>query len=789
MAEPESKELADETLTLLRRLGETTRSGQPHAGVRDSLKRLEALGALPPEAPAPDWVASPELEQALQLAGSAVGIHRANGSKAQKKGQRPYLWELLHRVADPAWKTTLQALFERITGVQYPRPPKRPPQDASPRPVVANAATPRRSVARPAPGPAPKRTPRPNRSRELTIYMDEVWDPDCSTQGVIAGVAVDGFPAPGALHGPGAFGLPPTADHLWRNSPKTADERLTAVLGNKELRPFVFPITAVTGRAQAQHDELVVRAIELLLILLDRWEPVTRGHRSVRVYLDQHAPHNAGDVWTDYVRGRLDGARGGASRWHVDHVGWCDGRAGLIPLADLLANPFHPAGKGRTRRDDLRRLPLYAELSLSLLPALQAVWSDETPPGQGRVSGRAEAIVDFFGLASGNLGDEVLGLIGTQVRRDDALARAVARELDERFRAKDRDLARLRRTCRAWEQVLPFDAPGVSVGVQLLARAVAIQEANHSGAPERARVHVEAYRSGLRRAAADAHREDVCFADLNVAVYHADRLEFERALRVANDVLGDPAFGALSPRSRGRALSSAGQYLAILGEADEADARFVQAISQFEAADLPDVERAGELAQTRSYRAINAMDAPLDGWRERLSELLGPLDAAARSFAQDAGGSAADYRHHVLLRACAGPPDDVLRSVSEVYLAERTAWKRGALQHPWELIHLYRGLLVARAGLGESVAAEWLDAALEVACAPDHGRVIRLIGAAIAVESERVVPGRYAERARGLIGRVREEWPEAAPRLDVIGAALDSPEASSSLLALPFTYR
>ena len=115
-------------------------------------------------------------------------------------------------------------------------------------------------------------------------------------------------------------------------------------------------------------------------------------------------------------------------------------------------------------------------------------------------------------------------------------------------------------------------------------------------------------------------------------------------------------------------------------------------------------------------------------------------------------------------------------------------------QHPWEIIALYRGLLLWRCSedAADAPAATGLRRGIAIATARQHGAVLRLIAAVIAVAGACCVPAEadFIASAQELLGDLATRLPNAAESIAALRAILDrKPAAHEALAVLPFNYR
>jgi hypothetical protein len=123
-------------------------------------------------------------------------------------------------------------------------------------------------------------------------------------------------------------------------------------------------------------------------------------------------------------------------------------------------------------------------------------------------------------------------------------------------------------------------------------------------------------------------------------------------------------------------------------------------------------------------------------------------------------------------------------------LARRQQWQRGT-EHPWQLIGLYRAILLQRETLLADARSE-VEAAMAICLAADKGPTLRLIGCTIGAIAQRwKIPFPHGTQE---LGQLRTELPAAHDRLDRVAAALRKPSSIKNPLSfaaeiLPFNFR
>lgn len=449
----------------------------------------------------------------------------------------------------------------------------------------------------------------------------------------------------------------------------------------------------------------------------------------------------------------------------------------LLPHIDAIA--FTWGSKLASARERLRRTQWLGSCLVSFpAEALAACWDawdhpDGLPPRRW-----AELVASEDARKPASIASAILAATAEACRRDPRRWQAY---LAEAQRQLGRSAIDLRCTAAMVEWLQRAQPPEAAIPprLRLAWLTVSLAQANHLGATE------HAWLDELTVLSARLQDEDAplcCHADLHRAVAATNRFDFAAAqAAVAGWAEVPPAVIGL--RRWGQLQSTIGQHHAFLGDPAAARAAFARAIAAFDR--LSDAEeRERERQQTLCYAAIAAMDDPaLDdaAARAALEAYLGPLPDAATRLA--AGGDEERYFQHTLLRFLVHRPDP---SLAAAYLQARAAWQLGD-GHPWPLIALYRGLLLAPSEL--EAARGWALEGHRIATAPEQGPTVRLIGAvcrAIAAAWGAPWPSAAPELAE-----LRAALPAAVERLDRIEAFAAQPTAPLTLLraVLPFNFR
>ena len=330
---------------------------------------------------------------------------------------------------------------------------------------------------------------------------------------------------------------------------------------------------------------------------------------------------------------------------------------------------------------------------------------------------------------SGGLLNDALDRLGG--RSDRGHWNASLAEVRQRVQSKHFELRALRQAL-AWLE--RWAAPGTALppAERLTLTTARLALDNHLGGVDQGRV-LQAL-DLIHRLHDEAPRE-ACEALLRITVATTNVFEFGVMQETIVQWLAEPVAvpGLLN---HAKLHSTLGQIAAFQGEAAAALPHFERAIATFQRLSDPD-QAAREIAQTRSYRLIAAMDAPVL-WTDALeSELMTHFAAlldkhSAEEISRSLAHSGQDrhYAQHLWLRMLVTRtgPSDPARSA---YLALRAQWQSGP-DHPWPLINAYRGWLLHDAGLTEP-AVQHFGEAIAQCQAPDNGATLHWMAAVLRV--------------------------------------------------------
>jgi hypothetical protein len=512
--------------------------------------------------------------------------------------------------------------------------------------------------------------------------------------------------------------LPQISTHKYL-SPEQANRSLKDLFVCRYFLPFIFPFQLNPGKqSEHEYDSLLKQAVRLLL----GWVITKRQKTThVSIYMDSICGHPPDGNQSFNFTGLLNELQYRYKNWVLDTVRWEDNQFGYMPYAGLvldLALAFDFPGKSRWVKDqiDYKSFPGYVPFSLDLVLCLGRIEQLES-------RANLQDVIDIALMTDkSKFGQMVLNDIALQIENRPDLQLGLLETIEGFYENKVRDLSRLRKVFIAVHRLMPALPPEAGARMRIMWYLIALQDANHDGDPERIRKTAATYTTE-RKILKHSDLELCSYTDLNLAVHYADMFEFANAEVTVGDWIYDPLFRSLSPHQRGKMYSALGQYRSMQSDILSADLLFTKALRFFDNANLNDMQHAGEYDQTSIYRAINALGGNLPDARKLIEAVLGTLnETTARQFAFD-GSIELQYRHHLLLRAFLGL-DEEIKNACAAYLSYCENWQQGAAQHPWPLIHMYRGLLLWQYGDHPDAALEWFGKAIACCDLETHGATI-----------------------------------------------------------------
>ena len=616
----------------------------------------------------------------------------------------------------------------------------------------------------------------------ISIYFDEAFElPDGGRTGSVLGAFV-GIVWAGSRADPAVLPelkLPGNGHIRGMHEMKAA---MSALRECKRTLPFVLVVnrTALDGDVGGDdYRRLMEAAVQFLL----GWGlPKNEGKRDLFLHFERQGGHAGGEDRTEYFRGLLRGwntiSPQRFGNWCLCSAKWQDKNYGYIPYADILAYSVQESDKGRELADWLHpeRLPGYVAFNSDLVNLLDK--AEKTDSGIELLDLADHATTQHI---ASRLADDLRPLFQ---RRPEIKSRIIS-ELDRRYRAKDRDLRSLRRQLAVCSQLvgeLPPDAPLVT---KLLWTAIELQEANHAGNGAKAESILPGYAGLSEKGLQNGLSDLVAHCELNIAVGYADRFLLDNAFDTVEN-LDTSRFPGL--RDRGKILSSAGQYRSMLGFHAEAEEAFVEALKCFADMESTPAEKAGEIDQTAVYRAINALDGDFPNSQDLVTVVLGDLNSAAARFAPS---HEKPYHHHLFLRSIWSM--DGCDRARKCYADKRPSWIQG-YDHPWELIEMYRGLLMASDPTMDAKqnASGCFNRAIEIATVAPHGDTLQLIAGMIACVASCCFQGdAYPKKTAVLLNGLPDRLPAAKPRIERLLEIAHNPAPDMITVAmaqLPFNY-
>ena len=617
---------------------------------------------------------------------------------------------------------------------------------------------------------------------KIRIYIDEAWpglqDHEYENIGVISGIVWIG-------ELPDYNVLPKTETHLReKGTPNDFRNAVNNLLKCENAFPFIFPIIKDKVSASDYFELLNIA----LFVLLGWILPQDGIDCDVKIYCEgistsQMAPRKN---YADYLKGVRNNyglTSGRMARWNISEFYSMEetvtGKSfEYIPYADTVGYLTIPTSKANywSKPFSFMDWPGYVPLSRELLQKLVNLDSDSP-------NGYADELFDFAKThQKTKLFYYVMAQAIEKAKANEEFRNALFEKLEKMFEQKERDVQLLQYLCERLSKAFPLDCFEGYPRQQLIRLLVEMQSENHSGHPENAEECARRCLDMRNESIIADNRELCAYIDMNLAVHYNDSLDFSSAAEISRKWEADRSFEFLSSKTRGIILSSIGQSYAFERNYDKANEYFRNAVNVFEKAQP---KLMAEADQTAVYCALNALDSKQYDLALKITEIVFgcSFEQAIEKYSDNLEHP---FHHHLLVKNLFFNP--LVAQCKSRYLAHRLEWKCKP-QHPWELIELYRILLLNSVSQDEAAlrcTALW-DLFKEI----DGGTILKLIEVfahcAIARYCGRVHRMPDMESVLFIIQR---NMPKAAPFCSLLRQA-DAGELTEDEFwnILPFNYK
>jgi hypothetical protein len=659
------------------------------------------------------------------------------------------------------------------------------------------------------------------KANSLDIYLDEQWpgtfDSERGSEAIVTAIVTGSGAAPI---------LPKIPNHIFqavpaatgRPSANPSDRRLlsacdaiNALLPKSSVFPVVLQLDTIRDNAQHSREAALGAAFRILLGRLLRGRQEEKV--TVRVFLDRDdhkgygLAYNPAPVFRAFLSQALAADPDQFGTWEVGECAVVDSsREQMMAYADLLGHAVprsedtsSAAFAGWARLDEW---PGYVRMDESNVPLLFRALPCRVPES-------AEPILDLVADLEGTaFGGKVLSEIADGIAARPRMKTLLLNTLEQRYRDKNRNIRELNRQYVAVRDHL-LTSPRITApkGAELLTKALEFHYANHLGNPLDPRVQKAAkeYRNGWR-ALFSENTPLAASVNAKLAIHYCDQFDFVAAQQFLEEVTDPEYFKFLDRRSRGVLLSTRGQVHAMLGQSAPAETAFLMAIQEFGHMDADLGEK--EIRQTSVYRAMNLLDSDPLAAKPLIVSLIGKLSPAARRLAS-APDSVSAWDHHLLLRAIyllSKHRDQEAAAARKAYLGvSQATWSTGNT-HPWELIDLYRVLMLYTSGEDshscELVMQDLLKRAALICRSKDqgkdHGITLHVICAMIDTvavvtvdDASKPVFKRLARREIATVSGALGKSAYAKHAMNHLESILGNPDgysAEDALKTLPFNY-
>lgn len=399
-----------------------------------------------------------------------------------------------------------------------------------------------------------------------------------------------------------------------------------------------------------------------------------------------------------------------------------------LDYADLIANTWY----GKTKKDRLKKSKWLGNCLLNpqefSLDRMYALLED-----------KQELKPDMWYQVAGNLSSEpehslivlAMNKLGENSQKNPNLWQSYLDEVQMHLSNKDYKPHQLD-SALSWLKT--YKPANHIIPLQMELKWIAAKTAtdNHMGRIDKNQVNriIE-----LEKMLHDEVAPEVCQTLLRLAVVATNNFEFSSALDVLNH--SKQPIDVIGRLNHAKLLSSFGQYYAFTYDFEKANDYFNQAIATFnQYSDL--TQRKKNVEQTNVYRLLNMIDSGLISADDIKSELVKhfnkPINKILNQFKILPLNS--PFNHHLLLRAFVAYPTEFQAEI-KTYLANILPDVYGQ-DHPWNLIHLWRGYLFMLQN-DKTKAKQQFELATYVLDDEDTDYTLRFIRLIIATVAQRLL--------------------------------------------------
>jgi tetratricopeptide (TPR) repeat protein len=610
----------------------------------------------------------------------------------------------------------------------------------------------------------------------ICIYIDEAWpgmqSKEYENVGVISGIVWNGL-------SPDENVLPQIQTHLRCRSEKQFHKAILRLLQCRKAFPFVCPVIQPKVTQNDYPDLLRIALATLLCWIL----PQNGCDCDVQIFCEgiQTAQMQPGKNYASRLTEVLQTIHlltGRKIRWKISKfvsLSHADKNFQYVPYADAVGYLTTPSKKANMwgKSFDVKKWPGYVPIDQALLKRLHCL--DSASP-----AGYADELFDFTRIyQKTKIFYYILEQAVQKAKKQPTFCNALLEKLEEMFEQKGRDPYLLAFLCDSLVRPFPVKYFNRHPHQKLLRLLIEIQNANHNGKPALAKKCLDCYiqlRDNLR----PDNRELCAYTDMNLAVHYNDSFDFAEASSICRPWENDPAFVYLTIRIRGIILSSIGQSYAIAGDVLKAHEYFIRALKLFN----PDPNLMDETDQTAVYCAHNLLDCPQKTMALKTAQTV--LQCNIEEAINRYGSTLLEpYHHHLLVKNLYLNPE--AEKYRDAYLAQRQHWQSEP-QHPWELIELYRVLMLYRvypAEANERAARLWA-----LFQQVNGGSTIQLIEAFARCAVARVCGFPCLDGLGAKLDAIQHDLPPAAPRCDALRRAATGELSDAEFWSiLPFNYK
>ncbi len=416
---------------------------------------------------------------------------------------------------------------------------------------------------------------------EVNIYIDEVWPDSVEPENSNTLNSMNIRAIAGLIYlGKSDYKkLPRLKTHLRKEGKaekfkyKNFSSKLKDLINCNNAIPFFMPIELPDGlNVQRYYFELLQISLKILL----GWVLPQEGNFvKVNVYCEHFSNYEENTDKTEFFDGLFENlilTTNRFSRYIINKVVWKGKNFGYIPYADLIGYvglQHREFTKEIAREIKLNEWDTFVPISLEIYKQLERLDNFDT---QKDIENLFNLLIN---LKNSKFSKPVFKLLKNEFIKNDDFKNNVIDVIESYYLNQNRDMDKLRLVYRYFTLLIKkLNTRELLYWTQIKIILIKLQYANHEGNPKMIETLLNEYKK-IRNDAFYDNQELILYTDLNFVVYLNDLFKFDKSMNVIKELTENFGFSFYSRENQAKALSTYGQVLALTGNYNEANNKFI----------------------------------------------------------------------------------------------------------------------------------------------------------------------------------------------------------------------